>query len=109
MVGLNRSEHEWMEEKVRKRTIRTLFMDEFKLDAYITRHMYGISKPDKEDDFLESSFYPGMQERDMTFMKQKATFKKDSDKIKKIGALGTYFAILKGYCALSILIIPKAF
>ncbi len=45
----------------------------------------------------------------MTMMQQKAALIKDQKKVGKIGPIATFFAIIKGYCAIVILVIPKAF
>jgi proton-coupled amino acid transporter len=47
--------------------------------------------------------------KDQTYMNEKRIMKQDLKKVGKIGPVKTYFALLKGYCAIVILIIPKAF
>ena len=98
-----------MEDKVKKRNIVHLFVRELNLDLFILKHLYGLSKAKKLDQYPEMSFYPDMLEADQTMIQQKASLRKDQENIEKIGPVGTFFAILKGYCCLSMLVIPKAF
>jgi len=61
------------------------------------------------EEFLEVSYYPGQEDPDQTYIAQKAELKRDSQKVGTVGPWETYFGVLKAYCAISILIIPKAF
>lgn len=44
-----------------------------------------------------------------TFMRRDQKLKKDIQKIHKIGPLATFLALIKGYCAIVVLILPKSF
>lgn len=55
------------------------------------------------------SYYQDDQLLDQTFVNQKKALRSETKKMRKIGVWETYFALLKGYCALVIIILPKAF
>jgi hypothetical protein len=66
-------------------------------------------KASKRDQMYDVSAMNTMIAGDNTYIDQKQTMKNELKSIGKIGPVATFFAILKGYCAIVILIIPKAF
>ena len=77
-----------------------LLSDDLKLENYLAIHKYGIVKVPQE-----------VKERtnDTTFMQKKRQIRSETSKVGKVGKLKTFIALIKGYCAIVILIIPKSF
>jgi Transmembrane amino acid transporter protein len=47
--------------------------------------------------------------KDSTFARKKYAFKKEVKKVGKLGPVATFLALIKGYCAIVVLILPKSF
>lgn len=110
----NRSDYEYIQKDVKHKNLVHLWVEEIDLDKYLMKHQYGLVKARKEalptGEDLTMTMMPGMEkERDVTYMNEKRIMKQDIKKVGKIGPIKTFFALLKGYCAIVILIIPKAF
>lgn len=76
-------------------------------------HLYGAitnlgEDVDKEDlqDIMNTT---SGREMNMSFNRKVQRYAKQAEKVKKLSNFDTYIALIKGYCVLSVLLIPKAF
>lgn len=89
------------------------FRKDYQIENYISKHMFGLVKErkryqDMTPDMSVTAVPEGM-DRDTTFIKKKIAYKKDVAAVGKLGPMATFLALVKGYCAIVILIVPKSF
>lgn len=89
-----------------------LFTNEQSVDAFMATHLYGAMtnlgeelSPDDIDDFLNTS----QSAMNVSFVRKVKRYNQQAEKVKKLSNFETYIALIKGYCVLSVLLIPKAF
>ena len=102
----------------------SLFLQGNEVDQYIVTHLYGeIGKQVDTNnqtlngsillaDIMSESFMQVMNNRstlDRSLIVKQRIAKKNTTNIKKMNAFETYIALVKGYCCVVILFIPKAF
>ena len=104
---------------MRRNNLVEFFLDTQQADKYISTHLYGAIADmhnadvsmDDASDLLSTSAAALVKDLSTTFEKR-ATIEKivvDNKIKRKLSPFETYIALLKGYCAIAILIMPKAF
>ena len=105
---------------MRRNNLVEFFLNEYEADKYMSTHLYGAiagihnaeASLDDASDIFNTSAALVLTEfsNQNTFDKKQWVTEKELQKMKKkMTPFETYIALLKGYCAISILIMPKAF
>ena len=120
-AGDNMSEAGHYEKQVRRNNLVEFFSDEYEIDKYIAMHLYGEIADmsnnldmsiENTSDRMNESAYALIKDLSTTFKKRYRLTELETQKQmvkKKFTPAETYFSLLKGYCAIAILIMPKAF
>ena len=107
------SEAGYYRQEVRRNNFIQLFLDRYNADQYVATHLYGainnmsvVDVPQEElDDLLGTS----AEYLSNSFVGKVKHMNKSLEKVRKLSPGETYIALIKGYCALSPLLQPKAF
>jgi len=98
---------------VRRNTFVELFLDDNHIDAFMATHLYGAINgladevsPEELEDALNTS---ATQLLSQSFTRKVRRLEQHREKVKKLSPAETYLALIKGYCAVSVVLIPKAF
>ena len=83
-------------------------MQDQRVDLFVLKHMYGLAEAKKFDDYHSDPELTAAVQSNNILVK-KNTLHSDRRKIRKVSDFGIFFGLLKGYCALSLLVFPKAF
>lgn len=99
---------------VRRNNFLQMWLNEYNADAFISTHLYGVmndvSMVDIDDCEKEDALNTSVQLLSATFVGRVKRFNRQREQVtNRLTASETFFAILKGYCGLSILMTPKAF
>ena len=100
------------EKEVKRRNFVTLFLDNYNADKYIVTHLYGtLNYLDANVSFeeLENIFDTSAQNLSQTFDKRAHKVEKAVRNIRKLSPRETYIALLKGFCATAVLMLPITF
>ena len=115
------SEHDFVGSKVKRDNLIQIFLRGTEVDKYIATHLYGQQKfKNFQNDTVGENTMLDDLDLDETFTHQMKALHQESfrygigteeiePKGKKMNAFETYIAIIKGYCALMILVLPRAF
>lgn len=63
----------------------------------------------EEDEDVDVTGMPDGFDKETTLIRKEMRMKKDQSRIGKVGPVKTFFALIKGYCAIIVLILPKSF
>ena len=82
------------------------------MDAFVATHLYGAMSnlgeelnPTDLDDFLSTS----QGAMNVSFVRKVKRYHQEAQQVKKLSNFETYIALIKGYCSLGILLIPRVF
>lgn len=109
------SEHDHLEAQVKRNNLVELFLTGFEVDAYIATHLYGHFQQnmgrnvDLSIDLLGDLADESVMNVSTSFTMRKKIEQRQMTRIQKMSPFATYVALIKGYCAIAILFIPKAF
>ena len=106
------SEYDHYEKVVKRETFIKLFLANYQADKYIVTHLYGAmgeldmnASYDEIDNFFETSALNLSQ----TFDQRAHRAEKVARSVRKMSTRETYIALIKGYCASAVLMLPKTF
>lgn len=110
-----KSEMEYYAPEVRRSNYVSLFSGAYGADAYVATNLYGAMEHLKDTDasfddqllsVFESAATTGLN---TTFERRAAKVEKQVEQTRKLSYFETYIALIKGYCAIAILMLPKSF
>jgi hypothetical protein len=108
------SDHNHYKVEVKRSNFVTLFLDELAVDRFVACHLYGYAA--REIDLnLSHDECSGLQESllnltpNKRLSRSKRVVVKEEVLPKKLTNFETYIALIKGYCAILILLLPKGF
>ena len=97
---------------VKRQNFVDLFLDNYQSDEYIVTHLYGALynlNPNASYDELEDVFNKSALDLSCTFDQRAHSAEKQADSGRKMSSGEVYIALLKGYCASVVLMMPKTF
>ena len=108
------SEFDHYEKQVKRRNFVELFLDNYNADKYIVTHLYGaLNDIDASASFddLENVFDASAVNLSQTFDQRARKVEKRTQRSirRKMSPRETYVALLKGFCATAVLLLPKTF
>ena len=98
---------------MRRNNFTQLFLDEYNADKYVATHLYGainglsVANVPKEE--LDDLLGTNAGDLSNSFVGKVKLMNESVEKVKKLSPIETYIALIKGFCALSPLLLPKAF
>lgn len=96
---------------MKRETFVNLFLENFKADEFIVNNLYGVLDqldPNASYDDLVNIFETSV-EFDQTFDLRAHKTEKATRNIRKLSPRETYIALIKGYCASVVLMLPRVF
>ena len=107
------SEHDHYERSVKRKNFIALFLDGYEADKYVATHLYGEINNlsgDENLEKIENLFETSALNLSNTFAFRAHLVEKSVQKyIRKLSTGETFIALIKGYCALAILLLPKTY
>ena len=98
---------------VRKQNFLDFFMDEMAVDRFVAAHMYGDANIQDYDLNLSQAECSALEESllnmSQTFVRRTKAVKLEQKTARKLSYFETYIAVIKGYCAILIILLPKSF
>jgi len=103
------SEHDYHETEVKRKNFVDLFLNNYEADKFILTHLYGGMtnlNPDADYDEIDNFFETSAVNLSTTFAKRARVVEKSTQNIRKLTPKETYIALIKGFCATAVLLLP---
>jgi hypothetical protein len=103
------SEFDYQETEVKRKNFVDLFLHNYEADKYIMTHLYGgltNLNPDADFEEVDNFFETSAVNLSTTFAKRARVVEKSSQNIRKMSPGETYIALIKGFCATAVLLLP---
>ena len=106
------SENDHYKTEVKRKNFITLFLDGYEADKYVATHLYGGMSnlnTDANLDEIDNFFETTALNFSTTFAARTHHAGKSSQNARKMSQVETTVALIKGYCATAVLILPKTY
>lgn len=106
------SEIDYYHTEVKRKNFLSLFLDEYDADKYVAQHLYGAINElaaDMDEDEINGVLQTSALNLSTSFTQRARYVEREAEKAKKLTPVETYIALVKGYCILSALFLPRAF